>query len=102
MVYLKAPAIQFRLPPENTIHTVENYCHDACYKYIDFAYEIYAQLCPEKYDVIEGYTLTDGSFIDREEAYNVAKYTGVLEPMYYGMQRLESYMVKYYGGPHEN
>ena len=102
MFYLKSPAIQFRLPPENTIHMVENYCHPACYDYIREAYEIYAQTFPEKYDVIEGYTLTDGSFVDREEAYDIAKYTEVLKPMYYGMQRLESHMIKYYGGPYEN
>ena len=102
MVYLKSPAIQFRLPPENSVHMVENYCHQACYDYIREAYEIYAQIFPDKYDVIEGYTLTDGSFVDREEAYDIAKDTGVLKSMYYGMQSLQSYMVKHYGGPFGN
>ncbi|MBO5712184.1 MAG: hypothetical protein J6R47_05030 [Acholeplasmatales bacterium] len=102
MVYLKSPAIEFRLPPVNDLHVVEEYCHQACYDYIREAYGVYAQIFPEEFEVIEGYTLTDRSFVDREEAYNIAKNTGVLKPMYYGMQRLESYMIKHYGGPFGN
>ena len=102
MVYLKSPAIEFRLPPENDYHVVENYCHQACYDQIRDQYDIYASIFPEKYDVVEGYTLTDGSFVDREEAYDIAKHTGAFEPRYYGMQSLQSYMVKHYGGPYGN
>ena len=106
MIYIKSPAIQFSLPPENDIHMVEEYCHQACYDYINGAYEIYAQTFPEKYNVIEGYTLTDGSFVDRIEAYKIADITGMLKDMYAGIDykfaRLESYMIKKYGGPDEN
>ena len=102
MIYLKSPAIQFRLPPENDYHIIKEYSHQACYDYIREAYEIYAQIFPDTYDVTEGYILTNGSFVDRITAMKIAEDTGVLKPMYYGMQCLESYMIKHYGGPSGN
>ena len=102
MIYLKSPAIQFRLPPENDYHVVEEYCHQACYDYIRGAYEIYALASPEKYDVTEGYTLTDGSFVDRFEAMKIAKATDAVVDMYKDDDMLFSYKVKHYGGPFGN
>ena len=103
MVYIKSPAIEFRLPPQNDLIVVEGYCHQACYEEIRFRYDIYAQTFPESYNVIEGYTLTDGSFVDRIEAYKIADITRMLKDMYSGIDykfaRLESYMIKKYGGP---
>ena len=100
MHYIKSPAIQFRLPPENTIHMVEDYCHQACYDYIRNAYEIYAQTYPDKYNVIEGFTLTDGSFVDRFEAMIIAKEMHQVGNTYHDRKQLESYMIVKYGGPY--
>lgn len=102
MVYIKSPAIEFRLPPENDLIVVEGYCHQACYDYIREAYEIYALTSPEKYDVTEGFTLTDGSFVDRFEAMKVAKATDAVVDMYKDEDMLFSYKIKKYGGPFGN
>lgn len=102
MVYVKSPAIEFRLPPENDLHVVEGSCHQACYDTIRFGYDIYAQTFPEEYEVIEGYTLTNGAFVDRRKAYWIANRSGMLLPQYEGSSELESYMIKKYGGPYDN
>ena len=104
-VYVKSPAIEFRLPPENDLHVVEEYCHQACYDYIREAYGIYAQTFPEEYDVVEGFTLTNGAFVDRYKAYWVAERSGMLVNIYRGSDvtktRLESYMMERFGNPHD-
>ena len=97
-VYVKSPAVEFRVPPENDLHVVEEFCHEACYDYIREAYGIYAQTFPEEYDVVEGFTLTNGSFVDRYKAYWVAAHSGMLVDMYQGLDvtttELKSYMIK--------
>ena len=94
MQAIKLPAIQFRLPPENDIHLIEDTCHQACYDYIREAYEIYAQIYPERYAVTEGFTLTDGSFVDRLEAMKIAKVNNQVRDCYANDDMLFSYKLK--------
>lgn len=101
MIYIKSPAIQFKPCKLSEFITVEEFCHQACYDYIRGAYEIYAQTFPEKYNVIEGYTLTDGSFVDRFEAMKIAKVTDAVVDVYKDDDMLFSYKIKRYGGPYE-
>ena len=102
MNYIKSPAIKFKLTRFSEFKIVENYCHQACYDQIQHTYEIYPRTYADKYSVVEGFTLMDGTFVDREKAITIAKNADQLKDTYSSASSLESHMLKFFGGHYEN
>ena len=51
------------------------YDHNACYDYLKEAHGCYPRLAPARYICEEGFLLEDNSFINRLEAFEIAKET---------------------------
>ena len=47
-------------------------CHADCFEALSFGYDMYALARPERYDYVEGYVCSDGQFVDRYEAAEIA------------------------------
>lgn len=72
--------------------------HADCYTYLGEAYGCYPKLAPMKYIYEEGYLLDDHSFVNRKDAFKIAKENGQLLPEYSHYtdvlnEGLKSYMV---------
>lgn len=74
------------------------YDHNSCYDYLKEAYGCYPRLAPARYICEEGFLLEDDSFINRNDAFVLAKENRQLLPEYEHYtdvlnQGLKSYMI---------
>ena len=58
------------------------YDHSSCYDYIKARYNCYPRLAPARYICEEGFLLEDNSFVNRIDAFNIAKENNQLLPEY--------------------
>lgn len=96
---IKSPAIKCRPINTNVDYViVTGSCHADCFEALSFGYDMYALACPDRYDYVEGYVCSDGQFVDRYEALNIARNNNQLKDLYKDIEGpLQSFMLKGYG-----
>ena len=94
---IKSACVRCKRKNEKDFMYVEGMNHSCCYDYLRFAYEMYPQAQPDKYDFEEGFLLTNGDFVNRMTAMQIATETDQLKPEYKNLNYplLYSYMVYY-------
>ena len=94
---IKSACVRCKLKNEENFMYAKGMDHTYCYDYLRFAYEMYPQAQPDKYDFEEGFLLTNGDFVNRMTAIQIATETDQLKPEYKNLNYplLYSYMVYY-------
>ncbi len=91
-----SPAVKCRQINTNDDYIiVTGYCHADCFEALSFGYDMYVLARPEKYDYVEGFVCSDGSFVDRVNAMDIAKAANQVKSTYNSDDyiSLQSYML---------
>lgn len=96
---VKSACVRCKLKSDTKFIYADGFDHTGCYDFLRFAYEMYPQANPEKYDFEEGFLLTNGDFVNRMTAMKIAKIENQLKPEYKNQNYplLYSYMLYYRG-----
>lgn len=79
---IRCACVRCKLKESSSFIYSEGFNHDSCYSYLNMAYEMYPRVNPDKYDVEEGFFLSNGDFVDRLLAMEIAKSANQLMPEY--------------------
>lgn len=79
---IKHACVRCKLKESSDFTYSKGFDHDSCYNYLSAAWEMYPRIKPDKYDVEEGFLLSNGDFVDRLLAMEIAKNANQLTPEY--------------------
>ena len=98
--YVKSPCVRCRrIDTDMDYIYATGSSHAECYDYLYYAHDMYVRAWPEKYDAKEGFLCNDNTFVDREEAFDIAKAMDQLKDSYDKIEQgvLQSFMLKGFG-----